>query len=130
MRNRRAKYAARYEQAAARRRLYIKGKKCSVCNQAPATECHHIAGRNSSARDEIFALYEDERNWLPVCGQFQNGCHSKVDKDGLWSCAAKLLMDELDLTFLKTLRPGRRFAFDLSELHQAADDIKSWRYLR
>jgi hypothetical protein len=126
---RRRRNAARNEWAAARRRKYLLGKKCAVCNRHYATEVHHIAGRNAAAREQVFLRYEDPRNWLAVCGQFQLGCHERIDKESpaLWVCAAKLQLKELDLEFLRELRQGRRFAFDFDELHQALDDIEQWR---
>ena len=110
---------------------YLAGKPCAVCRKVPATEVHHIAGRNASARNAIAECYEDLRNWLPVCGSFQNNCHERIDKESpaMWSCAAKMQMAELDLSFLRRIRMGRRFSFTLAELEQAADDLEAWRLL-
>jgi len=47
----------------------------------------------------------------------------------MWSCAAKMQMAELDLSFLRRIRMGRRFSFTLAELEQAADDLEAWRLL-
>ena len=123
------KYKARNKKSAQARAEYIYGKLCAVCRCHPATECHHLAGRNAKARDEVAAQYEHPANWLPVCGSFGRGCHEMVDKEtpALMACAAKLEMGELDIRHLQKLKAGRKFAINLSELHQALDDLQTWR---
>ena len=121
------KHAKRNRDYARQRQNWLIGKRCAVCNRYWATEVHHIAGRNAKARDSVAAMYEDTRNWLPVCGAFYNDCHGRVDKESpaLLACAAKMRRGELDIIFLRSLRPGRRFSFALSELHQALDDLEA-----
>ena len=108
--------------------MYLLGKLCAVCRVRAAVEVHHLAGRNAAARDEIANQYEDDRNWLPVC----RSCHTIVDKQSpaTWACAAKMMAGELDIEFLRALRAGKRFSFDLAELERACDDIKEWSYER
>ena len=127
MKRQSSKHAKRNRDYARQRQNWLIGKRCAVCNRYWATEVHHIAGRNAKARDSVAAMYEDPRNWLPVCGAFYNDCHGRVDKESpaLLACAAKMRRGELDIIFLRSLRPGRRFSFALSELHQALDDLEA-----
>ena len=122
MRKQRLKYKKRNTDYAHRRALYVLGKLCSVCRHRPAVEVHHMAGRNAAARNEIANKYEDTRNWLAVCRQ----CHVLCDKEtpAHTACAAKMLQGELDLEFLKALRPGKRFALDLTTLHEKCDQLR------
>ena len=123
MRRQRTKYKHRNADHAITRARYLLGKVCQVCRRSLAVEVHHIAGRNASARDDIAARYEDPKNWLAVC----RPCHIRVDKEtpALVACAAKMMSGGLDLNFLKDLRSGRRFSFDLADLHQALDDLEA-----
>ena len=125
----RRKFAKRNRFFAGLRAKFLQGKLCEVCQKHKATEVHHIAGRNAAASDAIFSRYENEKNWLAICGAFQNGCHELIDKQSpaVWACAAKLEQQKLDIDFLRSLRSGRRFAFTMSELEQAADDLEQWR---
>lgn len=43
---------------------------CQVCNESPATECHHQKGREGNR-------LLDERYWLPVC----RSCHHYITTD-------------------------------------------------
>ena len=128
MKRNRPKYAARNRAAAKARQQYLTGQRCRLCLKRFASEVHHIAGRNAAACDAIAAQYESEKNWLPLCRE----CHELIDKQtpALWACAAKLEMGELDLDFLRSLRTGRRFAFNMAELSQAVDDLEQWRLLQ
>jgi len=118
----------RNQNHAKERKAWLAGQWCSVCRRHRATEIHHIAGRNAAAKDAIAVLYEDPRNWLAVCGAFAGNCHDRIDKQvpALLACAAKMRLNELDIKFLRTLKPGRRFAFTLDQLHQALDDLDQW----
>ena len=107
------KHKARNLQDARRRAAWLIGKSCAICG-CRASEIHHIAGRNAKAKNSNgLNNYEDARNWLPICNTFTGlGCHEKYDKESpaVTVCAAKMRRGELDLEFLKGLRPGRRFA--------------------
>lgn len=54
------------------RKGWIKGKKCAVLKNFPATDVHHIAGRSPDAYYDEWAeqnglpLLLDKRFWLPV----------------------------------------------------------------
>ena len=126
------KHQARNRRSADQRKAYLQGKVCAVCRCFPASEVHHIAGRNAKARDSIAEQYEHIANWLPVCGMLGRNCHDIIDKQSpaLWACVAKMEMNELDLNHLKKLRDGKKFAVSLGDLHQAADDLESWRMER
>ena len=127
MKRQNTRHAKRNKDYARQRQEWLIGKRCAVCKRYWATEVHHIAGRNAKARDSVAKMYEDTRNWLPVCGAFHNDCHGRCDKESpaLLACAAKMRRGELDIIFLRSLRAGRRFAFTLSELHQAMDDLEA-----
>tara|TARA_R100000808_G_C2153609_1_gene163996 strand:+ start:2274 stop:2681 length:408 start_codon:yes stop_codon:yes gene_type:complete len=121
------KYRSRNGRSAQERANWMYGKKCQLCKHREATEVHHIAGRNAKARDDIYARYECQENWLASCRR----CHVMVDKEtpAYWACAAKMLEGELDLRHLQDLKPGKKFAILMSEIQQASDDLVEWRKL-
>ena len=126
MKRQRPKYRQRNKTHAQARADWLRSKYCcQVCQQRPADEVHHIAGRNAAARNTIAEKYEQHKNWLAVC----RGCHIIVDKEtpAYTACAAKLLAGELDIRHLQDLRPGKRFALSISELEQACNNLKEWK---
>lgn len=66
---------------------FIKGKKCAVLKNVPATDVHHIAGRSiDSYYDEVaeqngICLLLDERFWLPVSREG----HIEIEKRPEWA---------------------------------------------
>lgn len=73
----------------ARRKVWIRGKKCAVFKGLPATECHHMAGRigyaDEWAREKEIPLLLDERFWLPVSEQG----HRKITDNPKWASENK-----------------------------------------
>src|SRR5687768_15372187 len=53
-----------------KRKIWIKGKRCAVFPDRPATQVHHMQGRvgyaDEWARENNIPLLLDERFWLPV----------------------------------------------------------------
>lgn len=66
-------------------KVWIKGKKCAVFPDRPATECHHMQGRigfaDEWARENEVPLLLDERFWLPVS---EEG-HRMITENPAWA---------------------------------------------
>lgn len=119
--NRRCKkYRSVNDRAARARAKYLKDfPSCAICAveadtiqgltgklklPTPASEIHHMAGRNAKSQK-----HEVPQNWLPLCREH----HQWVTDDSrfsAWICfAAKLFVDPAtaDLEYLRTTRPSR-----------------------
>lgn len=57
-----------------KKKHWIKGKRCSVFTEKPATDIHHMKGR-------IGELLLDESNWLPVSREG----HQKIELNPKWA---------------------------------------------
>jgi hypothetical protein len=72
---------------AAQKKRWIKGKKCAVLKNVPATDVHHMAGRSIDAYYDEWAeqngicLLLDERFWLPVSREG----HIEITKRPEWA---------------------------------------------
>lgn len=58
----------------AKKKVWIKGKRCAVHPKLPAVDIHHMKGR-------VGKLLLDERYWLPVS---RKG-HIKIENNPLWA---------------------------------------------
>jgi hypothetical protein len=70
---------------AAQKAKWIKGKKCAVHPNQPATQVHHMAGRvgyaDEWARENDVPLLLDERFWLPVSHEG----HEQINNNPVWA---------------------------------------------
>lgn len=70
---------------AGKKAKWIKGKKCAVYPDQPATEVHHMMGRvgyaDEWARENDVPLMLDERFWLAVSHE----AHQKITDDPKWA---------------------------------------------
>lgn len=77
-----SKLLAKYN---AKRKAWIRGKKCAVYKDLPAEDVHHMQGRTGYAdewaRENEVPLLLDERFWLPV----SRDAHKKITDDTAWA---------------------------------------------
>jgi hypothetical protein len=77
-----SKLLAKYN---AKRKSWIRGKKCAVYKDKPAEDVHHMQGRTGYAdewaRDNETPLLLDERFWLPVSRE----AHKNITDDSTWA---------------------------------------------
>lgn len=72
-------------QYSAKAKRFIKGKKCAVFPERPATQVHHMMGRvgyaDEWARENEIPLLLDERYWLPTSDEG----HEKITNNSVWA---------------------------------------------
>jgi hypothetical protein len=77
-----SKLLAKYN---AKRKSWIRGKKCAVFPSQNATQVHHMLGRvgyaDEWARENDVPLLLDERFWLPVSDEG----HKKITENPVWA---------------------------------------------